>query len=287
MTPPSSPPRPTPAKRNPGKNLSSADKESLLKLIDEFHPTKKQKATARSTQKGEKGPPSVATLYSKSKLKQDASLSGTCEPVFEYAAFFLVRDGWLDDDETETMKQLNPYYEAMTTTVPLLKQVNFSDLAEPRLDYEDQEEIDHQRAIKLTACAVHYGLDLGRVVRFLGHEYTGDYRDVDAVKAALADHISSSDLNHILRMLTKGAPSKLQYELPHKHKMRMIRRGNQPSVLENMTEVRHTMNKEEKHSHLAPFFSWVCVFSPSAQHVPQGMVIKLGKSPRIVWDGSS
>ena len=32
---------------------------------------------------------------------------------------------------------------------------------------------------------------------------------------------------------------------------------------------------------------WVCYFSPYVRHTPQGLILKLGKNARMVWDGST
>ena len=38
---------------------------------------------------------------------------------------------------------------------------------------------------------------------------------------------------------------------------------------------------------MAPFPSWLAQFAWTAHHVPQGMIIKQGKYPRLVWDGTT
>ncbi|KAL7529165.1 hypothetical protein ACHAXR_005018 [Thalassiosira sp. AJA248-18] len=175
----------------------------------------------------------------------------------------------------------------MAKAVPILMKVDFSSLNQPRLDYAEQKEIPVDRVILMTACAVHYGLDFGLVVRYLGHEYTGESRNLQLIKDECGPHIEPEDLAQIIRILTKGCPAELNYEMPYEMKMRMLRRGNQKSVLENDKEVRETMNKEEKHCHVVPFISFVVRFAYTGHHVSQGMVLKLGKDPRLVWDGST
>ena len=220
--------------RNPGVNLSAQEKEQLLETVAKHHPKKSKNSTSS---KGKNVYPSAAQLYISSPLPPKAGLSWSAEPCFDNAAFFLVRDGWLEEEDLLTLAKVDAEYESMTRLVPTLKEVDFSSLAQPRLEYADQHEIDHERVIKLTACAVHYGLDFGLVVRFLGHEYVGASRDVAAVQAEIAQHISPEDMAQITRILTFGCPAELNYELPIKQKIRMLRRGNQKSVLMNHEEV--------------------------------------------------
>ena len=203
------------------------------------------------------------------------------------AALFLVRDNWIDQEDQRALAQVDPHYHELVTQVPRLRDIDFSALAKPRLGYEDQQEIDHSRVLMLSACAIHYGLDFGLVVRFCNHEYVAHYRDRKRVLRDLAPHIDPNDLEQIDRILFQGCPAKLKYELPREHKIRMLRRGNQKSVSENMDVVRKTLNKEERNSHIIPFLPFLCRFSNVANHVPQGMVIKIGRNPRLVCDGST
>ena len=70
-------------------------------------------------------------------------------------------------------------------------------------------------------------------------------------------------------------------------KMTLLWQGNQKSVLDYPDIVQKTLKKEERYIHVAPFPSWVARFSWTAHHVPQGMVMKEGKNPRLVWDGTA
>jgi hypothetical protein len=221
------------------------------------------------------------------KIRDGVVQSFTTEPSFDNAAFFLVRDGWLTEEESAVVAQLDPEFEALSKSVPLLMKVDCSPVLEPIPDYADVTEIHADRVVMLSALAVQLGLDFGLVVRCLAHEYTGAHRDVDKLRDKIGPYIRPDDMQQIVRMLTYGCPAEMDYELPREHKLRMLRRGNQKSVSENPVEVTKTMMKEYKHSHIVPFLTFLCRFAHRAQHVPQGMVIKEGKSPRIVWDGST
>jgi hypothetical protein len=50
--------------------------------------------------------------------------------------------------------------------------------------------------------------------------------------------------------------------------------------------VHKTMNKEDKHSHLLPVKLWVLHFSPYCCHTAQGMLVKPGKNPQVIFDAS-
>ena len=65
----------------------------------------------------------------------------------------------------------HPDLGAMIDCVPKLLKVDFSELKVLRYDYADQKEIEPHRVWLLAACAVHYNLDFGLVLRYIrrGH----------------------------------------------------------------------------------------------------------------------
>jgi len=52
-------------------------------------------------------------------------------------------------------------------------------------------------------------------------------------------------------------------------------------------KVKKTMNKEDRYSHLIPVKRWVLYFSPWCQHTAQGILVKPGKNPRVIFDAST
>ena len=62
-------------------------------------------------------------------------------------------------------------------TISLLK-IDFSPLHKQRLDYKQQEKISSHRVDMASAAMIHFGLDPGKLVRWMGGEYTGARRNV-------------------------------------------------------------------------------------------------------------
>ena len=46
------------------------------------------------------------------------------------------------------------------------------------LDYSNQKLIDIQQVKHFLALSLHYNLDMGIVIRYLGNNYTGEYREI-------------------------------------------------------------------------------------------------------------
>ena len=74
---------------------------------------------------------------------------------------------------------------------------------------------------------IHFGLDPGKLVRWLGGKYTGENRDVIRTLTAVKDHISSDDFDHMKRILLDGSPCKLTFDEPLANKSLMIQQGIQ------------------------------------------------------------
>jgi hypothetical protein len=84
--------------------------------------------------------------------------------------------------------------------------VDFSLLREPRYDYEQQEQINLHCVEMASAAMVHFGLDPGKFVRWMGDKNTGYHRDVQRTLAAVRPYITAEDYNHIEQIFLDGCP---------------------------------------------------------------------------------
>ncbi len=85
--------------------------------------------------------------------------------------------------------------------------VDFSLLCKPWYNYEQQERINPHRVKMACAAMVHFGLDPGKFVRWMGGKYTGYHRDVQRTLAAVHPYITAEDYNHIKQILLDGCPT--------------------------------------------------------------------------------
>ena len=196
-------------------------------------------------------------------------------------------DGFLSPIDIKNLSAVNSLYNEVIRDVCLFRKLDFSPLREPRIGYADQQAIQQARVDMATAAMIHYGLHPGMLIRYLKGEYIGESRNIAAILQAVSPHINEDDTNHIRRILTQGCPSKLILSEPNDMKFKMIAQGNQQTFQMYPEAVTKTMNKEERHSHLIPVKLWVLLCSPYARATSQGMQIKPGKNPRIIWDGST
>ena len=81
-------------------------------------------------------------------------------------------------------------------------------------------------------------------------------------------------------------PKKFDVEISHLDRLRMIRRGNQPSVDKNPSVLPGLMNDEDRHSHVVALRPFVLRFSPFLSHAPQSLSEK-NDSFHLIWDGTT
>jgi len=125
------------------------------------------------------------------------------------------------------------------------------------------------------------------VIRYLKGEYVGENRDVNQILSEVSPFIDETDATHIKRILTQGCPSKLSFEETMIMKASIIQKGNQATFKMHPEAVTKTMNKEDRHSHLLPVKLWILHFLPWCRHTAQGMQIKPGKNPHVIFDAST
>ncbi len=162
--------------------------------------------------------------------------------------------------------------------------VDFSLLCEPWYNYEKQERIAPHRVEMASAAMVHFGLDPGKFVQWMGGKYTGYHRDVKKTLVAVRPHITVEDYNHIERILLDGCPAKLMFTEPLSNKLELIRRGNLKSFDKHLELVKKAMNKDDHYSHLVPIDEDICRASAYLRHTIQTVVMKPGKNDQLVWD---
>ena len=137
------------------------------------------------------------------------------------------------------------------------------------------------------AAMIHFGLDLGKFVCFLGGEYTGYFQDIQRTLKAVRNHVSPKDLAHMEHILLDGCPAELTFVGQLSNKMEMISQGNSKSFNETLNIVKKMMNKEDRYSQVVPMDALICLLSPFLRHTTQTMALKEDKNPRLCYDATT
>jgi hypothetical protein len=127
------------------------------------------------------------------------------------------------------------------------------------------------------------------VIRYIKGKYVGENRNILQILNDISSYVDETDTAHIERILTQGCPSKLNFEdmSDMNMKVSITQKGNQATFKMHPEIVTKTMDKEDRHSHVLPVKLWVIHFSPWCCHTAQGMMIKPGKNPSVIFDAST
>jgi len=88
---------------------------------------------------------------------------------------------------------INKDFSVMIPNVARWLKIDFTPLHEPRFDYKNQLEVSHHRVKMASAAMLHFGMDPGKFVRWLGGEYTGYRRNIGKVLATVKPYILPND----------------------------------------------------------------------------------------------
>jgi len=94
---------------------------------------------------------------------------------------------------------IHPDFKAMAISIPRLLQVDFASLRVPVPDYASHSLITPTHVLLFTACA-------GLVTRYLGGEYTAEWRDVNEIISTCKPIVSPEVLSQMEHILTTGCP---------------------------------------------------------------------------------
>ena len=118
------------------------------------------------------------------------------------------------------------------------KKVDFSRLREYDLDYALQKEIPRDTVRMFMACLFHFDLSVANVMRYVGNNYTGGYREVEASIRKMRGLVDDDLLTLYAKVMTFGAPSHFVAESTRENALLHLRMNNHPSILANLPQLR-------------------------------------------------
>ena len=207
---------------------------------------------------------------------------------FDNIVVFLLKNqaSYLSVDDMENIQKISKMHRNMVEDVLRLRGIDFSNVKLPRYDYAEQTKISQERVDLATACAIHYGLNTGMVVRYLKGEYVGESRNSTRILEKVSPYIDEVDCEHIKWIINQGCPSHIDFEENYDNKHMVLRKGNQQTFLQFPEVTAKAMNKEEKNSHVIALRKWLVYFSPYCRATLQGIREKYGKH-RVIFDSST
>jgi hypothetical protein len=219
--------------------------------------------------------------------RPDKDHSVTQVACFETTLFFLLKSNYLDEDSTRTLYDTNPLIPHMARMIDTLSDYDFRWIKNTDKDWASQTAISEESRKAMMACLFHYDLDVSLLMRYLGGNYTGVYRDIPKTVRILREHNISDDLiEKYIRVMTVGCPISMNVEISRDNALQYWRGGNNESIKKNLPKVKKTMNKENKNKFTAPLSGWSWRFIPHLFFTPIHLLQKPGKKDRIIYDAA-
>ena len=238
--------------------------------------------------KGKKYQMSRHDIMKKSKFgKPSLSHTFTSEATFEHVLIFLLRSGYLPSQDENLLLDTHPLFKHLNDTLKWSSSIEFMDLRNPIENYQDQKTINIARVRKMLAAVCFYNLDIPTIIRFLGNNYTGEYRNINKILQVLEDtRCDIQVIKDLERLFCIGSPNRLNATSTHKNYLDYFRYGNHSSILKDEHKTLQAMNKEDRNQFLITLPSWIARFIRHSHLTPQGLLSKPGKNDRLIWDGS-
>ena len=121
------------------------------------------------------------------------------------------------------------------------------DLKLPLKNYTQQTSTDTSRVKKLIATTLQYDLNIPTLIRFLGRNYDGEYRDSMAtIKAMENNECNNKIIEGLQRLLEKGSTIYMNASSTHKNFLEFSRYGSHSSIDNTTENTLKVMNKEDK-----------------------------------------
>ena len=232
--------------------------------------------------------PTPAELMSEGFGQPSKDHSFTQEASGETILFFVMKKGaaYMSKNDVTNLKSSHPLVEHLYDMILEYKNVDFSTLRDYDLDYASQTEIPGDRIKMFMACLFHFDLSVANVMRYVGKNYTGAYRDVEASVEKMRGLVDDDLLAHYARVMTFGAPSHFVAETTRANTLLHWRKNNHPSIMQDLDKTIKAMNKLEQHKFVIVLRSWIARFVPHIFFTPHHILKKAGKKDRLICDSS-
>ena len=211
----------------------------------------------------------------------------TSQACMEHILIFILKSGYLSEEDKKSLLDTHKLYEHLDRMLVWSHKIKFQDIKDPADNYSEQKEISFKRVQMMLAAFLYFDLDTSLVIRYLGNNYTGEYRNpAEIIKILQESGCDEQVIMDLQRLLVVGAPNKMNATSSHQNFLDFFRYGNHSSISKDIEKTLKTMNKEDKNQYLITLPSWIARFIRHLHLTPQGLLCKPGKNDRLIWDGS-
>jgi hypothetical protein len=139
----------------------------------------------------------------------------------------------------------------------------------------------------MTACLIHFHPDTSLLMRYLGNNYTGAYREMDKTVHILRQHkIDENLISKYVRVMLTGCPNHFVADCSRTNALLHWKMRNGLTVNKLLDTVMQNMNKEDRNNFVITLPHWIARYTPNLFFTPQHILIKPGRKNRQIFDAS-
>ena len=128
-------------------------------------------------------PPSPHDLLQKSYGGTSHNHSFHQTACFETAYVIILKSRFFEPTDILALHDCHPLLSHLICACVHLQNHDFLWLAEYNVDWASQIALKNEKAYAFLACLLYYNLSVTHTIRFLGNNYTGEYRDIPSIVA--------------------------------------------------------------------------------------------------------
>ncbi|KAG7365319.1 hypothetical protein IV203_038522 [Nitzschia inconspicua] len=180
--------------------------------------------------------------------KPTLSISFCSEYVFRHVIPHLFASAFLDTTSTTALRDACPLYRLYEELVQEFSPFDTS-LARgyrPFVGFRDETEINQSRVRHVSAALIQCGMNISRLVRWIGGPHLATHRDVPRILSTLQRSVDPDTLNDLERVFTVGSPRICQASSTEANFLSFFRYGNHASARNNPDKLMQVFVKDAK-----------------------------------------
>ncbi|KAG7368827.1 hypothetical protein IV203_031570 [Nitzschia inconspicua] len=180
--------------------------------------------------------------------KPTLSISFCSEYVFRHVIPHLFASAFLDTTSTTALRDACPLYRLYEELVQEFSPFDTS-LARgyrPYVGFRDETEINQSRVRHVSAALIQCGMNISRLVRWIGGPHLATHRDVPRILSTLQRSVDPDTLNDLERVFTVGSPRICQASSTEANFLSFFRYGNHASARNNPDKLMQVFVKDAK-----------------------------------------
>ena len=187
---------------------------------------------------------------------------------------------------TQALKKSSMIATTMANLLREHRRIDFSPIRGYQPQWEHQTKLEHGRRTMVTACFLHFNLEVPTVVRYLSGPHVAQIRDVPHILRTVKPILPADLYEALARVLTLGAPAKCVAHSSDSNYRQYLSYGNHKMLPAQLAQIDKVLIKESKRGYVILANRLLSLFTYNCHVTPYGVAVKPGKKDRPFSDAS-